>query len=76
MSTSFPYIGRKLGQNKLNRLKSTVTDVNSGRAGGGILCRLLFIELHRRRGLSHVFEITLDEYFDFAFVIILLYMWQ
>ena len=32
--------------------QSDFTDVNSGRAGGGILCRMLFIEFHRRRGSS------------------------
>ena len=52
------------------------TDVNSGRAGGGILCRMIFMELHRRRGLSEFSEIISAKYFDLAFVIILLYMWH
>ena len=32
--------------------QSDFTDVNSGRADGGILCRMLFMEFHRRRGSS------------------------
>ena len=32
--------------------QSDFTDVNSGRAGGGILCRMFFIEFHRRLGFS------------------------
>ena len=38
--------------------------LNTGRAGGGILCRMLFIELHRLRGLSEFSEITSAKYFD------------
>ena len=38
--------------------QSDFTDVNSGRAGGGILCRMLFIEFQRRRGLSEFSAIT------------------
>ena len=56
--------------------QSDFTDVNSGRAGGGILCRMLFIEFHRRRGLSEYSEITSAKYFDLAFVIILLHRWH
>ena len=37
---------------KCMRPQSDFTDVNSGRAGGGILCRMLFIKFHRRRRLS------------------------
>ena len=51
------------------------TDVNSGREGGGIPCRMLFIELHTRRRLSKFSEITSAKYFDSAFVIILLHRW-
>ena len=49
---------RKFGRDSFNFIhkifiekwsQSKYTDVNSGRAGGGILCRMLFIELHRRR---------------------------
>ena len=40
------------------------TDVNSGRAGGGILCTMLFIEFQRRRGLSEFSAITSAKYFD------------
>ena len=50
-----------------------LNDVNSGKAGSGILCRMLFMEFHRRQGLSEFSEITLAEYFDLAFVIILLH---
>ena len=46
--------------------QSDFTDVNSGRAGVGILCRMVFIELHRRRGLSEFHEIRSAKYFDFA----------
>ena len=56
--------------------QSDFTDVNSGRAGGGILCRMLFIEFHRRRGLSNLFEIISAKYFVFAFVLILLHRWH
>ena len=56
--------------------QSDFTDVNSGRAGGGIICRMLFIEFHRRRGLSELSEITSAEYYDLAFVIILLHRWH
>ena len=38
--------------------QSDFTDVNSGRAGGGILCRMLLIQFHRRWGLSEFSEIT------------------
>ena len=44
--------------------QSDFTDVNSGRAGGGILCRMFFIKFHRRRGLSEFSEITSAKYFD------------
>ena len=40
------------------RSQSDFTDVNSGRAGGGILCRMLFIKFQRRRGLSEFSAIT------------------
>ena len=53
--------------------QSDFTDVNSGRAGGEILCRMFFIEFHRRRGLSEFSEITSAKYFYSAFVIILLH---
>ena len=33
--------------------------MNSGRAGGGILCRMLFNEFHRRRGLSEFYLLSL-----------------
>ena len=56
--------------------QSDFTDVNSGRASGGILCGMLSIELHRRRGLSEFSEITSAKYFDLAFVIILLHRWH
>ena len=56
--------------------QSDFTDANSGRAGGGILCRMFFIEFHRRRGLSKFSEITSAKYFDLAFVIILLHRWH
>ena len=49
------------------------TDVNSGRAGGEILCRMLFIQFHRRRGLSEFSKITSAKYLYLAFVIILLH---
>ena len=49
------------------------TDMNSGRAGGEIPCRMLFIEFHRRRRLSEFSEITSAKYFDLALVIILLH---
>ena len=52
------------------------TDVNSGRASGGILCRMLYIELHRQRGLSEFSDITSAKYFDLAFVIILVHRWH
>ena len=52
------------------------TDVNSGRAIGGILCRMLYIELHRQRGLSEFSDITSAKYFDLAFVIILVHRWH
>ena len=58
--------------NKIFREMVTKGDVNSCRAGGGMLCRMLFIEFHRRRGLSEFSEITSAKYFDLAFVIILL----
>ena len=51
------------------------TDVNSGRAGGGILCRMLFIEFQRRRGLSEFSEITSAEYFDFESSMELVVFW-
>ena len=56
--------------------QSDFTDVNSGRAGGEIICRMLFIEFHRRRGLSEFSEITSAKYFNLAFVIIVLHMWH
>ena len=34
--------------------QSDFTDVNPDRAGGGILCKMLFIELHRRRGRRQI----------------------
>ena len=55
--------------------QSDFTYVNSGRAGGGIICRMLFIEFQRRRGLSEFSAITSAKYFDLAFVIILLHRW-
>ena len=58
------------------RSKSDFTDVNSGRAGGGILCRMLYIEFQRQRGLSEFSAITSAKYFDLAFVIILLHRWH
>ena len=48
--------------------------MNAGRASCGILCRMLFIEFHRRRGLSEFSEITSAKYFDLASVIILLHV--
>ena len=42
------------------------TDVNSGRAGGGILCRMLFIEFQRQRRLLFS-AITSAKYFDFYY---------
>ena len=56
---------------KLSR--SDFTDLNSGRGGGGTLCRMLFIEFHR---LSVFSEITSAKCFDLAFVIILLHTWH
>ena len=56
--------------------QSDFTDVKSGRAGSGILCRILFIEFHRRQGLSKFSEITSAKYFDVSFVIILLHRWH
>ena len=53
--------------------QSDFTEVNSGKAGGGIICRMLFIELHRRRGSSEFSEITSAKYFNLALVIILLH---
>ena len=38
--------------------QSDFTTVNSGKAGVGIICRMLFIDFHRRRGLSELSEIT------------------
>ena len=55
-------------------LQSDFTDVNSGRAGGRIQCRMLFIEFQRRRALSEFSAITSAKYFDF--VIILLHKWH
>ena len=46
------------------------TDVNSGRAVGGILCRMIFMELQRRRGLSEFSKIASAKHLDLAFVII------
>ena len=43
--------------------QSDFTDVNSGRAGGGILWRMLFIEFHRQRGLSEFSEIPSAKFF-------------
>ena len=37
---------------------------------------MLFIEFHRRRGLSEFSKIAPAKYFDLAFVIILLHMWH
>ena len=53
--------------------QSHFTDVNSGRAGGGIPCRMLVIEFHKRQGLSEFSEIASAKYFDVAFVINLLH---
>ena len=36
--------------------QSDFTDVNSGRRGGGILCRMLFIEFQRRRGFPNFLQ--------------------
>ena len=48
-------------------------DVNSGGAGGGIICRMLLIDFHRRRGLPEFSEVASANYFDLASVIILLH---
>ena len=50
--------------------------VSNGRTGGGILCRMLFIEFQRRRGLSEFSVITSDKYFDLAFATIVLHRWH
>ena len=52
------------------------TNVNSGGVGGGILCRMLFMEFPMRRGLSEFYEITSAKYCDLAFIIILLHSWH
>ena len=56
--------------------QSYLNDVNSGRADGGILWRMLFMKFHRRRRLSEFSVITSAKYFDLAFVIILLHRWH
>ena len=56
----------------LKYIQSDFTDVNSGIAGGGIQCRMLFMEFRRRRELSQSLEIASVKCFDLAFIIILM----
>ena len=39
--------------------QSDFTDMNSSKAGGGIICIMLFIEFHRRRGLSKYLAVVM-----------------